>query len=109
MFQARVTARDTKADTWHTLSLRWDLGRRQCEYRLDDKLITSLPLGSRTLNGVSYLRIRSAAPAPDLHGIIIRRVQAQITDPNAPAVTREDQIAWQREYVESLVPRWQKK
>jgi hypothetical protein len=26
VFQARVTAENTQPDTWHTLSLRWDLG-----------------------------------------------------------------------------------
>ncbi len=109
VFQARVTADDVKPDIWHTLSLRWDLGRGRCEYRLDDTRISTLPLHSRTLNGVSYLRIRSAAAKPDPHGIIIRRVQAQITDPYAPAVTPEDQAAWQREYVKTIVTRWQDK
>lgn len=109
VFQARVSGDDLKPDAWHTLSLRWDLGRSQCEYRLDDKLISTLPLHSRTLNGVSYVRIRSAANSPDPQGIIIRRVQAQITDPNTPAVTPEEVTAWQREYVDTIVPRWKDK
>ena len=109
MFQSRVTAESTQPDTWHLLSLRWDLSSRQCEYRLDDKLIATLPLHSRTLNGVSYVRIRSAATKPDAQGIIIRRVQAKITDSNTPAVTLEDVAAWQREYVETIVPRWRDK
>jgi hypothetical protein len=106
LFQARVTADIAKPDTWHTLSLRWDLERGQCEYRLDDKLISTLPLHSRTLNGASYLRLRSLASTPDPHGVIIRRVQVSITDPQAPAVTPEEVAAWQREYVETIVPRW---
>ncbi len=106
VFQARVTTGAAKPDTWHTLSLRWDLARGQCEYRLNDTLISTLPLQSRTLNGVSYVRIRSAATTPDPHGIIIRRVKAQITEPKAPAVTTEEVAAWQREYVETIVPRW---
>jgi len=106
VFQARVTAENTQPDTWHTLSLRWDLSSRQCEYRLDDKLIATLPLHSRTLNGVSYVRIRSAASTLDSHGVIISHVKAQISDPNAPAVTRETVAAWQQEYVKSIVPGW---
>lgn len=106
VFQARVTAEKTQPDTWHTLSLRWDLSSRQCEYRLDDKLIAMLPLHSRTLNGVSYVRIRSAASTPDPHGVIIRHVKAQISDPNAPAVTPEQVFASQQEYVEAVVSRW---
>ena len=106
VFQTRVTADNTQPDTWHTLSLRWDLGNNQCEYRLDDKLITTLPLSSRTLNGVSYVRIRSAASTPDPHGIIIRHVKAQITDPNAPAVTPEQVLASQQAYVKTVVSRW---
>ncbi len=109
VFQARVTAKKTQPDTWHTLSLRWDLGRGECEYRLDDKLIATLPLHSQTLNGVSYVRIRSAASTPDPHGIIIRHVKAQISDPNAPAFTREEIASWQSEYVKTIVPRWTKK
>ncbi|WP_449072825.1 sialidase family protein [Prosthecobacter sp.] len=106
VFQARVTADNAKPDEWHTLSLRWDLERGQCEYRLDDALVSTLPVRSRTLNGVSYLRIRSAAAKPDPHGVIIRHVKAQISDPNAPAVTREQVAAWQQEYVKTIVPRW---
>ena len=109
VFQARVTSENTQPDSWHTLSLRWDLGSSQCEYRLDDKIIATLPLRSQTLNGVSYLRIRSAARTPDPHGIIIRHVKAQISDSNAPAVTPEQVLASQQEYVKTVVPRWTKK
>jgi hypothetical protein len=109
VFQARITSENTQPDTWHTLSLRWDLSSRQCEYRLDDKLIATLPLHSATLNGVSYVRIRSAANTPDPHGIIIRHVKAQITDPSAPAVTPEQVLASQQEYVKAVVSRWMKK
>ncbi|HEY1048138.1 MAG TPA: sialidase family protein [Prosthecobacter sp.] len=106
VFQAGVTTDNAKADEWHTLSLRWDLERGQCEQRLDDMLVSTLPVRTRTLNGVSYLRIRSAAAKPDAHGIIVRHVKAQIADPNAPAVTREQIAEWQQEYVKTLVPRW---
>ena len=109
VFQARVISENTKPDTWHTLSLRWDLSTGQCEFYIDDKLISKLPLHSRTLNGVSYLRICSAASTPDPHGIIISRVKAQISDPNAPSVTREEIVAWQQEYVKTIVSRWQDK
>lgn len=106
VFQAGVTTDNAKADEWHTLSLRWDLERGQCEQRLDDMLVSTLPVRTRTLNGVSYLRIRSAAAKPDAHGIIVRHVKAQIADPNAPAVTREQIAEWQQEYVKTVVPRW---
>jgi hypothetical protein len=109
VFQARISAENAKPDSWHTLSLRWDLSNGQCEYRVDDKLISRLPVHSRTLNGVSYVRIRSAASTPDPHGIIIRHLKAQISDPNAPAITREEIAAWQSEYVKTIVPRWTKK
>ncbi|WP_395736598.1 sialidase family protein [Prosthecobacter sp.] len=106
VFQAKVTTGEAKPDEWHTLSMRWDLARGQCEYRLDDAPVSTLPLHSRTLNGVSYLRIRAAAATPDAQGVIIRHVKAHIDDPNAPVVTREDVDAWQQEYVKSIVPRW---
>jgi hypothetical protein len=109
VFQARVTSENTKPDTWHTLSLRWNLSRGQCEYCLDDKLVSKLPLHSRTLNGVSYVRIRSAASTPDPHGVIIHHVKAQINDPTAPAVTREEIDVWQQDYMKVIVPRWSRK
>ena len=109
VFQARVTTESARSDTWHTLSLRWNLSSSQCEFRLDDKVIVTLPLHSRTLNGVNYVRIRSAASTPDPHGIIIRHVKVQITDPSAPAVTQDQVAAWQSEYVKTVVPRWQGK
>ena len=102
-------ADNAKPDEWHTLSLRWDLSSSQCESLLDEKRIETLPLHARTLNGVSYLRIRSAAASPDPHGIIVRRVQAQISDPNAPAVTPEQVAASQQEYVKTIVPQWLEK
>ena len=109
VFQARVTTDNAKPDEWHTLSLRWDLSSSQCESLLDEKRIETLPLHARTLNGISYLRIRSAAASPDPHGIIVRRVQAQISDPNAPAVTPEQVAASQQEYVKTIVPQWLEK
>jgi hypothetical protein len=106
MFQSRVTTDAAKPDTWHTLSLRWDLTRGECEQRLDDQLIATHKLRHRTLNGLSYLRIRSAAAKPDPHGVIIRQVKAQIADPKAPAIPREEQDAYQQDYVKTVVPRW---
>ena len=106
VFQARLTADNARPDEWHTLSMRWDLERGQCEYELDDLLVSALPVHFRTLNGVSYLRIRSAAATPDPHGVIIRHVKVQIADPNAPAATREQVAAWQQEYVKAIVPKW---
>lgn len=106
MFQARVTTENTQPDTWHTLSLRWDLARGECEQRIDDQLIATHKLRHRTLNGLSYLRIRSAADKPDPHGVIVRHVKAEIADPRAPAITRDDLDTLQREYVKTIVPRW---
>jgi hypothetical protein len=109
MFQAQVTSTNAKADEWHTLTLRWDLTRSQCEYRLDDQLVSTIPLRTRTLNGISYLRIRSSAKEQsDPHGVVIRHVKAQITDPIAPAATREEQASWQQEYLKTVVSGWAK-
>lgn len=106
VFQARMNAGNAKPDEWHTLTLRWDLERGQCEHRIDDVLVAVLPVNFRTLNGVSYVRVRSAAATPDPHGVIIRHVKVQITDANAPAVTREQVAAWQQDYVKTIVPKW---
>jgi hypothetical protein len=109
VFQARVSTGSLKPDTWHTLSLRWDLSRGECEQRLDDQLIATQKVRHRTLNGLSYLRIRSSAEKPDPHGVIIRHVKAEMADPKAPEAIRDDLAAYQQDYVRSIVPRWSEK
>lgn len=108
VFQARVTTGNFKPDAWHTLSLSWDLTRSECEQRLDGQLIATHKLRTRTLNGISYLRIRASAEEADPHGVIIRSVKTTLSDPKAPAITREVQDSFQHEYMKHIVPRWQR-
>lgn len=106
VFRLDLKPGDVPPGAWQDLSLRWDLGQGTCECRLGDRLIATLPIATTTLNGISYLRLRSAATTPDPHGLVVRRVAVQITDPVAPPVTEEAAQAWQDDYVKSVVAGW---
>lgn len=106
VFRLDLKPADCPAGAWHDLSLRWDLGKGSCECRLGDRLVATLPILTNTLNGISYLRLRSAAATPDPHGLVVRRVAVTISDPVAPEMTKEEVRAWQKEYVESVVAGW---
>jgi hypothetical protein len=104
--QVRVTTADLAADTWHTLTLRWNLPGGAGELLAGDRRLASLPVRTPTLNGISYLRVHAAGAEPDPHGILIRRVAVTITDPIAPPVTPKDQGAWHQKYLDTVLPRW---
>ena len=53
---------------WHDLELQWDLDKKTCEVRSDGKTVQTLSLRNETLNGLSYLRLRSSAPSLDNAG-----------------------------------------
>lgn len=66
---------------WHKLAMRWNLHRGICELLIDGRPAGSLvslheePAGP----GISYLRLRSTAPAVDAAGFVIEKVRANIT------------------------------
>lgn len=106
IFRIDLKPGELKPGIWHDLSLRWNLGGDHCEARLDGKPFATLPVLTKTLNGISYIRFRSAAATPDPEGLLVRRVAVSITDPVAPAVTAEQVMAWQEEYVTTVVAGW---
>jgi hypothetical protein len=65
-----------------------------------------LPLPHPTLNGLSYVRFRSAASEVDPAGILIDSVEVKIDDSYAPAVTPDQQAEHERRYVETVVSTW---
>jgi hypothetical protein len=65
-----------------------------------------VPLRNETLNGMSYVRFRSTSTEIDSAGFLLERVNVNIEDPYAPAISREEQLAHERRYIENIVPLW---
>jgi hypothetical protein len=93
-------------DTWHDITLRWDLDIPECQLVVDGKDAGRVPLRNETLNGMSYVRFRSTSTEIDSAGFLLERVNVNIEDPYAPAISREEQLAHERRYIENIVPLW---
>ncbi|MCC6488163.1 MAG: hypothetical protein IT364_11750, partial [Candidatus Hydrogenedentes bacterium] len=63
------------------LLLAWNLTQHRCDVHLDGQWVVSLPLLNQTDNGISYLRLGSAAQHPDTAGFLIESVAAGVTEP----------------------------
>lgn len=95
-----------KADKWAEVNLDWDLGDETCRVTVDGKLASQLTILNPTLNGLSYLRLRSAATEKDSAGFLVDKVNVSISDPYAPQVSAADQARQEAHYIENVVPRW---
>lgn len=67
------------ADHWYELELRWDLPAGTATVSLDGHQPVPLPLVNPTRTGLSYLRLRSAAAAPDAAGWLVDSVRVSVT------------------------------
>jgi hypothetical protein len=85
---------------WHTLEFVWNLTDRVCKVISDGKPVTTLPLNNETLNGLSYLRLRSMAQEKDTAGYFIESVVVDIDDNVVPWVndkqTQEIEAGYRR-------------
>lgn len=83
---------------WHTIDLKWDIDKNTCEIFADGKLAQSLPLRFKTLNGLSYLRLRSTATSIDNAGYYIESVWVDIANSVAPEVTESQVLEMEQTY-----------
>ncbi|MGB0578746.1 MAG: sialidase family protein [Limisphaerales bacterium] len=95
---------DLKSDRWATVRFDWDLGRGTCVVSANGKQITTLKPRHKTLNGLSYVRLRAANS--DASGFLVESVDVAITNPYAPRCRPTDQLAHEKRYVEQMVPLW---
>ena len=63
---------------WHTLELSWNLDSGKCLVGVDGRPDGSLPLNAPTLNGISYLHLRSLASDVDRAGFLVESVRVVI-------------------------------
>ena len=73
---------------WYTVDLAWDLSKPSCTVFLNGSAALQLKLNNETLNGISYLRLRSLAPQPDPAGFLVESVVVNIEEPGRAAPNR---------------------
>jgi hypothetical protein len=64
---------------WHTLSLAWNLSRRECHVTLDSQPAATLALNASTLNGISYLRLQSTAGDTEAAGLLLQSARVDVS------------------------------
>ena len=69
----------------------------------DGREAVTLPLNNQTLNGLSYLRLRSTSPEPDLSGYFIESVFVDIDDNIAKEVSTQDKKNAEDDYRSRLI------
>ncbi|WP_417388591.1 sialidase family protein [Gimesia sp.] len=106
VFRVELTELELTPDEWTTLRFDWDLSTRTCTLKVGDSKPVELPLRHPTLNGLSYIRLRSTAEETDLQGLLVEQVEVTITDPFAPACSVREQKDHEQRYVKQVVPGW---
>ena len=116
IFRAELTSEgkigevSLKAGEWSEVVFDWDLGAGDgagiCRVTVDGELASELEMRNPTLNGLSYLRLRSAATVKDTAGFLVGDVKVSVSEPFAPVVSAADQAEQERHYIENVVPGW---
>jgi hypothetical protein len=63
--------------TWHLMEFCWDTAKEECAITLDRRALLTLPMLTPPKIGISYLRLRSIAEAPDSAGMLVERVSME--------------------------------
>ncbi len=91
---------------WHELTLNWDLDEKACQLHLNGTGTRTLPLRHPTLNGLSYLRLRSLATGLDRAGFLVSSITMHAGTSATPPCSAEDQRAAERRYVDEVIATW---
>lgn len=68
-----------EAGRWHSVELAWDLEAGRCRVLIEGREAAALAQSNAHSAGVSYLRLRSTAPAADPAGFFVERVRVEVT------------------------------
>ncbi|MCA9086006.1 MAG: exo-alpha-sialidase [Planctomycetaceae bacterium] len=101
-----LTETPLKRNVWVNIRLVWDISRKECLCLVDDRPAGRLPLRHPTLNGISYLRLRSTAEQTDTVGLLVDRVDVSVADPYAPQHSDDDVRAHEQRYIDNVTVRW---
>lgn len=94
---------------WHNVRLNWNLGTKTCDLSVNGQPAGKVPLRNESINGISYVRFRSAATKVDAKGFLVDEVSVSIDDPFAPPVSPGELLDHEQRYVREMVPRWNAK
>lgn len=83
---------------WQSIDLVWNIDERICKVLHNGIQVDVLPLRHETLNGLSYLRLRSTATSVDTEGYYIESVAVDIDDNAAPAVSQKQVLMAATDY-----------
>lgn len=102
----RVGSATLPADEWAILRFDWDLSQSQCQLTVNGQPAGTLPVRHQTLNGLSYLRLRSAADEIDTAGFLVDRVSVTVHESRTPPCGPQDLRAHEQRYIEKVVSTW---
>jgi len=83
---------------WHTIDFIWDLRSKACVVNADGEYALILSQRNETLNGLSYLRLRSMASEIDTAGYYVESVVVDIDDNIAPPVSKKEKLDYEIAY-----------
>ena len=87
---------------WHTIDFIWDIDNKTCTVINDGKQALIMTQRNETLNGLSYLRLRSKSPVVDTAGYLIESVVVDIDDNTAPMLSKKDKQIFEADYRDKL-------
>ena len=73
---------------WYTLTLNWNLPMQRCEVTLDGDHVKTLRVNRPTVNGISYLRLRSTARQHDPAGFLVESVSVTVDRESSASVRK---------------------
>lgn len=65
-------------ELWHILTLEWDVKKEICTVKIDGNEAVRLSMTNLTMNGISYLRLRSTAPTVDKTGFYVEKIKVEV-------------------------------
>ena len=104
--EGRIGSVTLPPNEWTDLRFDWDLAKQTCSLFVNNQSAGALPLLHQTLNGLSYIRLRSTADEIDTAGFLLDRVKVSITAPSAPACSAANLKAHEQRYIKQTIPRW---
>ncbi len=103
---ARLGTLPLETDRWYDVRIDWNLSHSDAKLFVDNQLVDNLPLLNVTLNGLSYVRLRSSATSIDATGFLVDDLRVRIEESHAPSVSAMQLREQENRYVENVVRLW---
>jgi BNR repeat-like domain len=103
---ARIGTLQLETDRWYDLRVEWALSQSDARLFINDRFAEKLPLLNDTLNGLSYVRLRSSATSIDATGFLVDDMKIRIEEAHAPKVDATQLKDQESRYIEQVVKHW---